>query len=107
MIRKEGSKPRIAAGELQNMKLKDLKRLIQRHGIKLSQIPKWHERGILIYWECFNKEGFDPIRNRQVVAERRRIKVEWSLPRFDTQKGEELLRNLIWIKDNNVTMSIS
>jgi len=95
LIRKEGLGPRRAATELQNMKLRDLKRLIQRHRIKLSQMPKWHERGILMHWEHFSKEGFDKMRNRQVIAKRRRVKVEWSPLRFDTKKGEQLLRKLI------------
>jgi len=98
LIRKRGLEPRRAAEELRNVKLKDLKRLVQRYGVRLSQIPKWHERGILMYWEHFSKEGFDPTRNRQVIAERRKIEVEWSPPIFDTRKGERLLRKLIRIK---------
>jgi len=95
LISKEGLKPRRAADEPRNVKLEDLKKLIEEHGITLSQIPKWHERGILMHWEHFSKDGFDPVRNRQVIAERRRVKVEWSPPRFDTQEGEQLLRKLI------------
>jgi len=107
LIRKEGLKPRRAADELRNVKLEDLKKLIEEHRITLSQIPKWHERGILMHWEHYSKEGFDPMRNKQVTAKRRRVEIEWSPPRFDTEEGRGLLRRLIRKEDDNGTMSIS
>jgi len=102
LVRKEGLKPRRTADELRNVKLEDLKKLIEEHGITLSQIPKWHERGILMHWEHFSKEGFDPIRNRQVIAERRRVKVQWSPPKFNIQGGKKILRRFIQTKVNNI-----
>jgi len=44
VIGKNGLEPRMATEKLKNVKLKDLKSLIQQHGIRLSEIPRWHER---------------------------------------------------------------
>jgi len=80
------------ADELRNVKIKDLKRMIMKHGIRLSQIPDWHERGIIIHWETFEKDGYDPVKDEKVVAKRRRIVVEWSPPWFNTSEGAETMR---------------
>jgi len=95
LIGKDGLEPKRAAERRKNMKLKDLKRLIRQHGIRMSQIPRWHERGILVYWERFSKEGFDPIRSRKVFAKRRRIHADRCPPRFDTLEGKRLVKKVM------------
>jgi len=95
LIVKADFKPKRVSEELRGMKVKDLKKLIQHCGVVLSHIPKWRERGILVYWEYFTKRGFDPVINRDVLAERRRIRVEWSPPNFRAMSGKKLLAELI------------
>ncbi|RLI36814.1 tRNA 5'-guanylyltransferase [Candidatus Bathyarchaeota archaeon] len=97
LIRKAGLTPQEAAQRLKDVKLSRLMELIKRYGIdlNLSDIPRWHERGILIHWETYKKMGYDPVRGIYMTAERRRLKVEWFLPSFIMEEGRSMLRGLL------------
>jgi hypothetical protein len=40
----------------------------------------WQRRGTGLYWERYEREGYNPKLNRKVITTRRRIKVEQELP---------------------------
>ena len=94
----KGVSPQAAADKLRNVKRSGLRKIIEEHRVATDQIPKWHERGIIIRWERFEKEGYNPVNNKKVTAIRRRIKAEWSPPRFDTAEGAEMVRG--WISSS-------
>jgi len=54
--------------------------LLFQHGINFNDLPSWQRRGVGLYWEEFEKEGYDPVKQIQVKAIRRRIKVDLELP---------------------------
>lgn len=54
--------------------------LLFQQGINFNNLPAWQRRGTGLYWESYRKEGFNPQTGQQVWAERRRVKVEESLP---------------------------
>jgi tRNA(His) 5'-end guanylyltransferase len=54
--------------------------LLRQHGINFNDVPTWQRRGTGIYWERFEKEGYDPLRGITVKASRRRIKIDRELP---------------------------
>ena len=96
-LRKAGLTPQEAAQRLKNVKLSRLMELIKRYGVNLNlnDIPRWHERGILIHWEIHEKTGYDPVRGINVTTERRRLKVEWSPPSFIMEEGRNMLRRFL------------
>ncbi|GHO74061.1 hypothetical protein KSD_18320 [Ktedonobacter sp. SOSP1-85] len=51
-----------------------------QHGIDYYTLPTWHSRGTGLYWESFEKVGYDPVQGREQVGIRRRIKVDEELP---------------------------
>lgn len=55
--------------------------LLENFGINVTtDIPYWQKRGTGFYWEIYDKIGFDPIQQKEVVTERRRVHIEENLP---------------------------
>ncbi len=46
--------------------------LQQKYSINFREIASWKQQGIGIYWETYQKTGYNPIKNEDVIAERRR-----------------------------------
>ncbi len=90
-LRKSGKSVREATGELETQSVAFKNELLFQHGINFNELPSWQRRGVGLYWEKFEKEGYNPIQNKTVVAKRRRIKVEEELPMKDAY-GEFILK---------------
>ena len=71
-----------------------LKRLIKKEGL-LSGMEPWHEKGILLYWKKYRKKGYDPIRKKEVIAERRKVFVDWNPVLFNSASGKSFILNLM------------
>ncbi len=54
--------------------------LLFENGINFNDLPNWQKRGIGFYWQAFDKVGWNPIKNEEVVVKRREIKVDYELP---------------------------
>jgi tRNA(His) 5'-end guanylyltransferase len=92
-LRKEGWSVRKATSELEGSTVSSKHELLFQRGINFNEVPLWQRRGVGILWERYQKEGVDPRDGRIVPTERRRLKVEASLPMKD--EYEAWLRSLI------------
>ncbi len=54
--------------------------LLFEHGINFNNLPLWQRRGAGIYWENYQKVGYNPKEQIEVIATRRRIKTDLELP---------------------------
>ena len=54
--------------------------LLFSRGINFDKLPAWQKRGIGIWREQYEKEGFNPITQEAEKAIRNRIHVEYELP---------------------------
>ncbi len=79
-LRKAGKAPDEAAALLQKRSPADMIELLQQYGVTYDALPSWQRRGCGLYWETFEKTGFDPIQGKERIALRRRIKVDEKLP---------------------------
>ncbi|HEY9633726.1 MAG TPA: hypothetical protein V6D14_09990 [Coleofasciculaceae cyanobacterium] len=43
-------------------------------------MPTWQRRGVGLYWEEYEKQGYNPVQGKEVTTRRRRIKVDEELP---------------------------
>jgi tRNA(His) 5'-end guanylyltransferase len=57
--------------------------MLFKYGINFNDLPAWQKRGVGIYWQEYEKEGFDPIRNKKKKTLRRKLEVELELPMRD------------------------
>ncbi len=79
-LRKEGKSVREATRLLDRMPVAEKHELLFARGVNFNDLPAWQRRGTGLYWESYEKDGFDPIRNVPVTAARRRVRVDEGLP---------------------------
>jgi tRNA(His) 5'-end guanylyltransferase len=82
-LRQGGLGEREATSELLGLSVADKNELLFRHGVNFNDLPVWQKRGVGLYWEEYQKEGFNPKMGVSVWATRRRIKVDEELPKGD------------------------
>ena len=54
--------------------------LLFQCGINFNELPLWQRRGTGMYWETYEKAGYDPVRQVEVAAARRRLRIDETLP---------------------------
>lgn len=79
-LRKEGKSAAEATAALHRTSVAFKNELLFRRGINFNDLPAWQRRGVGLYWERYEKRGWDPLAKKEVVASRRRIKVDTELP---------------------------
>lgn len=67
--------------------------LLSHYGIDFDQIPLWQRRGVGIYWQCYEKPGYDSVKHEAVLAQRRKIKCQLNLPA--TNAYSEFLQEML------------
>lgn len=82
-LRKAGASENAATAALEGQSTAFKNELLFQHGINFNELPTWQRRGVGLYWEEYEKEGFNPIENKAVVTKRRRLKVDEELPMKD------------------------
>jgi len=91
----KGMSPRKASKKLRGLRATELHELVYRElGINLAKVPAWQRRGVLIFYEKYQKEGFNPITNRKIVVTRRRLVENWEPPLFSSEEGRSLIYGL-------------
>ncbi|AEV69290.1 tRNA(His) guanylyltransferase Thg1 family protein [Acetivibrio clariflavus] len=80
MLRKKGKSAQEATGFLSGMSVAEKNELLFENGINFNDLPNWQKRGIGLYWEVYQKNCIDPRSGNEIIADRRRIKVDYDLP---------------------------
>ncbi|WP_375761210.1 hypothetical protein [Corallococcus exercitus] len=57
--------------------------LLFQRGVNFNDLPNWQKRGTGLYRETYAKEARDPRTGETVLAECRRLKVDYELPMKD------------------------
>ncbi len=82
-LRQAGQGVARATAALAGKSVADKNELLFQHGINFNDLPLWQRRGTGLYWECYEREGYNPKLAQKVIATRRRIKVDQELPTGD------------------------
>lgn len=83
-----------AAMRLKNMKAGEIHELLFRYGINLAETPQWQRCGIMVYRESYEKMGFNPVKQKEVKTQRKKIIQDWNLPIFKTEEGRKFIEGL-------------
>ncbi|WP_201373836.1 hypothetical protein [Ktedonobacter robiniae] len=54
--------------------------LLLQRGIQFEAVPRWQRYETGIYWEEYEKAGYDPHRNLETITTRHRVKIDKDLP---------------------------
>jgi len=85
-LRKAGQSARQTTAALEQISISDRNELLFRHGINFNDVPAWQRRGIGLQWQVYQRPGYDPIRQEEVTAGRRRITIDRELPVKDAYR---------------------
>ena len=86
ILRKNGETGENAAVILDKQSVAFKNELLFQNGINFNELPAWQRRGTGVYWEKYDKPGYNPIERKEVVAVRRRLKVDEELPMKEEYK---------------------
>ena len=79
-LRKAGKSVAAATAALKHQTVAAKNELLFQHSINFNNVPTWQRRGSGLFWETYEKAGYDPIQQKAVTASRRRIQVSEELP---------------------------
>lgn len=79
-LRKEGYSVGKATAALEGLSVAAKNELLFQRGINFNALPAWQKRGVGLFWENYDKVGFNPVTGEQALTQRRRIKQELDLP---------------------------
>lgn len=82
-LRKDGQSDAEATAALHARSVAWKNELLFQHGINYNDLPLWQRRGTGVYFEIYEKVGFDPTLDKEVATTRRRVKVDEELPMKD------------------------
>ena len=80
MLRKQGKSVKEATEMLEGQTVAFKNELLFQNGINFNDLPSWQKRGIGVYWDAYEKQGFNPQTGRTETAIRRGLKVDTELP---------------------------
>ncbi|MBD1834408.1 tRNA 5'-guanylyltransferase [Cyanobacteria bacterium FACHB-472] len=92
-LRKSGESVGNATSALEGKSVAFKNQLLFQNGINFNELPAWQRRGTGLYWEKYEKEGYNPIQDKAVLTTRRRIKIEEELPMKDAYG--EFIRHIL------------
>ena len=82
-LRQQGLSVRAATAKLAGLSVAGKNELLFQRGINFNDLPNWQKRGVGLYWETFEKQGWNPQTQSPVTAVRRRLQVDFDLPMRD------------------------
>jgi tRNA(His) guanylyltransferase len=91
----EGISAKNAAARLKGIPSRELHEMMHVRGVNLAMTPAWQRRGILVYKKITEKEGYNPITQEHVLAERSAVTVERDLSLFTSPEGQSFLKKLL------------
>lgn len=82
-LRGDGLAATDATKRLSGLNTAEKNELLFQHGLNFNDVPGWQKRGIGLYWESYEKTGWNPVKEREEKSVRRRIRVDLDLPMKD------------------------
>lgn len=80
LLRKEGKSVKDATNSLLRLSVANKNELLFKRGTNFNDLPNWQKRGIGLYWEQYERDGFNPKSGQKTKALRQRLKVDLELP---------------------------
>lgn len=71
-LRNKGESPSGATKRLRKASWTEKEKLLEEHGIIFKALPSWQRQGVSVLWETYEKAGFNPMQQVEVLAQRRR-----------------------------------
>jgi tRNA(His) guanylyltransferase len=79
-LRRDGHSAQKATSIMSGLSEADKHELLFQHGINFNDLPSWEKKGSGLYWEVYQKAGYNPVTKENTVTNRNRIKRDLELP---------------------------
>lgn len=86
MLRRSGKSAQQATEILNHRSVSFKNELLFQFGMNYNDLPTWQRRGVGLYFEEYERDGYNPIEDKTVTTIRRRIKIDYELPMRDDYK---------------------
>jgi len=80
-LRKAGKNAKQATEVLEGRSFSAKNELLFQHGINFNKLATWQKHGVGLYWEDFERTGFNPKTKAPTTCTRRKVLVNRDLPR--------------------------
>lgn len=80
-LRRTGMSGEAARRELEGKGWSAQNELLFRLGVNFNDVPTWQRRGVGLYWQPYEKTGWNPITGEMVAATRRAVRKDLDLPK--------------------------
>lgn len=88
-----------ATKRIEKISVADKNELLFSYGINFNDLPAWQKRGIGIYWQEVEKEGFNLKTQEKVTVTRRQLQTDFELPM--KEEYSNFILNIIDSNENN------
>jgi tRNA(His) 5'-end guanylyltransferase len=85
-MRKEGMDKNAATDILRSKDNAFKNELLFQKGINYNDLPSWQKRGVGLYFRTVQKEGFNPVTQEKVMADRKELYTDFELPIGDAYR---------------------
>jgi tRNA(His) guanylyltransferase len=92
-LRQDSFTQNAATKKIEGLTTADKNELLFSYNINFNDLPSWQKRGVGIYWEDIEKEGFNPKTKEVVLTKRRQLKADFDLPKKD--EYDNFIREII------------
>ena len=93
LMRKQGDSSAKATKFLSGKSIAFKNQFLFENGINFNNLPNWQKRGVGLYWEKYDKIGFDMNASEETAITSNRIKVDMELPM--KEKYDEFIQCMI------------
>jgi tRNA(His) 5'-end guanylyltransferase len=91
-LRKNGLSVNESTNKLEKLSVADKNELLFQNNVNFNELPNWQKRGVGVYWEEYEKQGYNPVTKTESMAKRRRLKIDLDLPMGD--QYDEFIKRL-------------
>jgi tRNA(His) guanylyltransferase len=102
MLRGQGLSKNAASKEIEGKSVSFKNELLFQNGINFNELPKWQKRGIGIYWDKVEKDGWNPVTETKVTTLRNEIKIDMEIPMGSDYN--EFIEDLLVVKKGDNTV---
>jgi tRNA(His) 5'-end guanylyltransferase len=86
IMRKDGMDKNAATDILRSKDNAFKNELLFQKGINYNDLPSWQKRGVGLYFRTVQKEGFNPVTQEKVMADRKELYTDFELPIGDAYR---------------------
>lgn len=79
LLRREGLSAREATRQIEGQTIAFKNELLFSRNINFNDLPNWQKRGVGLYYSIYEKTGYNPVKNEEVISSRSRIDVNLDL----------------------------